>query len=95
MIRHFFINYLSYIKIIKFNILYLLYMKVIIIGGGISGLTCAYELSKYNIDIELHEKDNKFGGLVQGIVKNGKYDEHSWRGFNKNYSFINSRCKDR
>jgi len=69
-------------------------MKVIIIGGGISGLTCAYELSKYNIYIELYEKDNEFGGLVQGIVKNGKYDEHSWRGFNKNYKNLFSIMKD-
>ncbi|MCU0665523.1 MAG: NAD(P)-binding protein [Candidatus Omnitrophica bacterium] len=38
--------------------------KVIVLGGGISGLTAAWELSKLNkYDIVLCEKENRLGGL--------------------------------
>jgi oxygen-dependent protoporphyrinogen oxidase len=39
-------------------------MKVAIIGGGISGLSLGYYLSKYQIDFELFEKESFCGGKI-------------------------------
>lgn len=40
--------------------------KIHIIGGGFSGLTLAYELSKQNkFDITVHESSTDWGGLIQ------------------------------
>ena len=42
-------------------------MKVIIVGGGISGLTLAASLNKHNIDCIIIEKTAKYGG-VGGVL---------------------------
>ena len=39
-------------------------MKVGIIGGGVAGLSAAYELSKRNIRVTLYEKSHVLGGLA-------------------------------
>lgn len=41
-------------------------MKVAIIGGGFTGLTAAYELSKLGHRVSVFEKDEKLGGLAVG-----------------------------
>ena len=39
--------------------------KVCIVGGGIAGLTAAYELSsRHNIEVTLLEASNRFGGRI-------------------------------
>jgi len=38
--------------------------KVMVIGGGIAGLTSAWELSRFNIDVELIEKTPFLGGYA-------------------------------
>jgi len=53
-------------------------MKVAVIGGGIVGCLLAYELSKYDLELFLIEKNNDFG---QGVTKansaiiHGGYDD--------------------
>lgn len=61
--------------------------KVIIVGAGISGLTVCYELSKIKgYTVELYEMKAQLGGLAKSDrSNNGRYTEHSWRGFNSNY----------
>lgn len=49
-------------------------MKVAIIGGGITGLTVAYELVKQGKEVVLYEKDDQIGGLVRSYKK----DDWSW-----------------
>lgn len=41
--------------------------KVIIVGGGISGLTCARELAKYSsqLDVKILEASDRIGGRIQ------------------------------
>ena len=49
--------------------------RIAIIGGGISGLTCAYELSKAGIHYNLFEARSKLGGRVETIRANDRVDE--------------------
>jgi protoporphyrinogen oxidase len=44
-------------------------MRVAIIGGGITGLTVAYELSKQGKEVVVYEKDKQLGGLVKSYQK--------------------------
>jgi len=46
-------------------------MKVAIFGGGITGLTAAYYLTKKNHSVEIYEASNTMGGLAQGFAKEG------------------------
>lgn len=39
--------------------------SIIVIGGGLTGLTCAFHLQRYGYDVEVLEKTNRIGGLMQ------------------------------
>jgi oxygen-dependent protoporphyrinogen oxidase len=41
--------------------------KIKIIGGGVSGLFAAYNLKKLGHDVEIYEKSNRVGGLIQTL----------------------------
>ncbi len=41
--------------------------KYIIVGGGLSGLTLAYQLSKKNINAYVLEASSRLGGRIQTI----------------------------
>lgn len=42
-------------------------MKIAIVGGGFTGLTAAYELTKSGHKVTLFEKDKELGGLANGF----------------------------
>ena len=44
---------------------------VIVIGGGISGLACAFRLKQRGIPFLLLEQSNRFGGVIQSIQQDG------------------------
>jgi len=44
-----------------------LYMKITILGGGITGLTAAYYLSKNGHEVTVFEKEKILGGLASGF----------------------------
>ncbi len=46
-------------------------MKVAILGGGITGLAAAYDLSKQGYEVSLYEKSAHLGGLASGFKKEG------------------------
>lgn len=52
-------------------------MKVVIIGGGLTGVTSAYELKKRNIDYLLIEQENELGGLCKTIKMNGFFFDYT------------------
>ena len=44
-------------------------MKIAVIGGGITGLTAAYQLSRKGYQVTLFEKENYLGGLAAGFKR--------------------------
>ena len=42
--------------------------KIAIIGGGISGLTCAIDLEKKGYSVTIYEKENRLGGRLNDLV---------------------------
>lgn len=48
---------------------YTLVMNIAIIGGGITGLSAAYELTKKGHTVTIFEKEPFLGGLAQGFTK--------------------------
>ncbi len=42
--------------------------QVIVVGGGFSGLSTAYELSRRGIEVTVFEKDEDIGGLARGFT---------------------------
>ncbi|MFL2993991.1 MAG: FAD-dependent oxidoreductase [Candidatus Neomarinimicrobiota bacterium] len=62
-------------------------MKVdtVIIGGGLSGLTCAVRLEEQKRDYMLIEKSNRLGGRVGSIYENGNIYDIGFQVFNTAY----------
>jgi protoporphyrinogen oxidase len=46
-------------------------MKVLILGGGLAGLSSGYELSKEGVEVDVIEKDPEVGGFAKSFSKNG------------------------
>ncbi len=48
-------------------------MRILILGGGISGLSAAWSLRKHypKAEISLLEKEARLGGVIQTIEKKG------------------------
>ena len=40
-------------------------MRVIVVGGGIAGLTTAYDLARAGVDVALYEADDRLGGKIR------------------------------
>lgn len=49
--------------------------KVVIIGGGISGLTVAWELTAHGYEVVVLERRNVLGGLARSTKLNGRFIE--------------------
>ena len=62
-------------------------MKVdtVIIGGGLSGLSCAVTLEEQKRDYILIEKSNRLGGRVGSIYENGNIYDIGFQVFNTSY----------
>lgn len=69
--------------------------RVIIIGGGVSGLAIAHELLKFNkYDITIIEKDPQCGGKVQSYRTKKNIGEHSIRAYVSDYWNMNKIFKE-
>ncbi len=47
------------------------HVPALVVGGGISGLVCAYALRKAGIDAQLVEASPRAGGVIQSVTRNG------------------------
>ena len=45
--------------------------KIAIIGAGLTGLTTAYYLKKKGLNVQLFEKSDRAGGVIESVEKNG------------------------
>src|SRR5689334_472933 len=45
--------------------------SIAIIGGGITGLTAAYQLQRALVPVTLYEADQRVGGVIQSVRQNG------------------------
>lgn len=56
--------------------------KIIVIGGGLSGLTVCHELIEKGFQVELYERSDILGGMARSTrTEYGVPSEHSWRGY--------------
>jgi protoporphyrinogen oxidase len=61
--------------------------KIIIVGGGIAGLTTAHELLKKGFEVHLFERTSELGGMAKATRnKDGIMEEYSWRGYGPFYN---------
>ncbi len=44
--------------------------KALILGAGLAGLSCGYELARHGLDVTLIEKENEAGGLAKSFRNN-------------------------
>lgn len=70
--------------------------KVVIIGAGPAGLTCAYELlkKKKDIDIAILEQDDQVGGISKTIVYNGNRMDLGGHRFYSKSRYVNEIWQD-
>ena len=47
--------------------MYVVKMRIAVIGGGISGLGAAYELAKGGVEVVLYEKEDYLGGHAKTV----------------------------
>lgn len=67
--------------------------KVLIIGGGVSGLVNAYSAIQSGSSVILHEKSNRLGGLIGTKLTENGYVEQAANGFLNSY-FIEKLTQD-
>src|SRR3990167_1811311 len=59
--------------------------QVVVLGGGLAGLSAGYELVKAGHEVTLIEKEPRVGGLARTIEKNGfRFDTGPHRWYTKN-----------
>ena len=66
-------------------------VKIIVLGGGIAGMTVCHELHKYGYDITLIERNDILGGLARTYQnENDKLCpyEYSWRAYGRWYQNV-------
>ncbi len=69
-------------------------MKILIIGGGISGLTAAYWLHKNGLDVTVLEKDKRPGGSIRTEKEKGYLIEYGPNSTLDIYREVDDLCEE-
>jgi oxygen-dependent protoporphyrinogen oxidase len=51
-------------------------LKVVVVGGGVTGLTAAYRLVRLGASVRLLERSERVGGIVSTLAQGGRVLEH-------------------
>ncbi len=66
-------------------------MKVVVLGGGVAGLSAGWVLSKNGVDVTVLEKEDSVGGLARSFNRKGyTYDLGGHRFFTKNNQLVDA-----
>jgi len=68
--------------------------KIAVIGAGISGLSCAYELQKKGFKVDVFEKNNFVGGRMSSRKKDGWIFDIGANHLSNLYHELRSYCKE-
>ncbi len=68
--------------------------KAVVIGAGISGLAAAFWLMRRGIDVELFERENRVGGVIQTLRENGYLFEKGPNSFLDNAPDTMELCRE-
>jgi protoporphyrinogen oxidase len=69
-------------------------VRVAIIGGGLAGLTCAYELVDAGVDVTVFEAGDRFGGQVRTTMDRGFVVEEGADGFDPMSTGLRTLIRD-
>jgi hypothetical protein len=64
--------------------------RVIVLGGGLAGLTCAKVLAERGLDVELWEASDRFGGKAGSTQQVGRWIDHGFHIFPAWYQNVNA-----
>ncbi|GEM_PF-694456 len=68
--------------------------RIAVVGAGISGLTCAYELQKAGNDVTVFESSDRVGGRMGTRMKDGFYFDTGTNFFIGEYSHTKALCEE-
>jgi protoporphyrinogen/coproporphyrinogen III oxidase len=69
------------------------HIQALVVGGGISGLVCAYELQKAGVEVSLVEASARPGGVINSVRRDGYFLELGPQSFSGT-SQLRSLCAD-
>ena len=67
--------------------------KIIILGGGISGLSCAFDLIQKGFRVEVYERNSVCGGQSRSVKSGRCTVEYAWRIWSSYYRNWFDICK--
>src|SRR4051812_11745159 len=71
--------------------------KIVVVGGGLAGLTCAYRLEQAGVTAELHEASDRLGGRcwsIRGTFAPGLVAEHGGELIDTNHIELRQLAKE-
>lgn len=64
-------------------------MKVAVIGGGISGISCALDLARHGAEVVIFEKTEKLGGPVVHSIPDFRFDSNFYDNLDNTFKDLN------